>query len=77
MMIGKHNSVLCRVKEKQPGVFSQVCVCHLANLCLLQGIKCLHVEVDDFFWTSFTTFRNRSNVRTSYVNSKSLLEHSN
>ena len=49
MMIGKHNSVLCRVKDKQPGVFSQVCVCHLANLCLLQGIKCLHVEVDDFF----------------------------
>ena len=26
MMIGKHNSVLCRVKEKQPGVFSQVCL---------------------------------------------------
>ena len=38
VMIGKHNSVLSRVKAKQPGVFSQGCVCHLANLCLLQGI---------------------------------------
>ena len=48
MMIGKQNSVLSRVKGKQPGVFSQGCVCHLANLCLLPGIKCLPVEVDDF-----------------------------
>ena len=24
-------------------------MCHLANLCLLQGIKCLSLDVDDFF----------------------------
>ena len=55
-MIGKYNSVLSPVKGKQPGVFSQGCVCHLANLCLLQGIKYLPVEVDDFFVDLFYYF---------------------
>ena len=39
VMVGKHNSVLSRVKSKQPGVFSQGCVCHLSNLCLLAGVS--------------------------------------
>ena len=56
VMIGKHNSVLSRVKAKQPGVFSQGCVCHLANLCLLQGIKCLPLDIDDFFVDLFYYF---------------------
>lgn len=49
VMIGKHNSVLSRVKDVQPKVFSQGCVCHLANLCLLAGVQTLPVDVDDFF----------------------------
>lgn len=56
VMIGKHNSVLSRVKTKQPRVFSQGCVCHLANLCLLQGIKCLPIDIDDFFVDLFYYF---------------------
>ena len=77
MMIGKHNFDLSHIKGKQPGGFSQGCVCHMANLCPLQVIKCLPVDVDNFLWTCFTTLRNHSNVRNSYVNFKSLLEHSN
>ncbi len=49
VMVGKHNSVLSRVKEKQPQVYSQGCVCHLANLALLAGVKALPIDVDDFF----------------------------
>ena len=49
VMIGKHNSVLSRVKNKQPNVFSQGCVCHLSNLCLLAGVKVLPNDIDDFF----------------------------
>ena len=45
-MMGKHNSVLSRVKRKQPRVFSIGCV---ANLCLLAGVKELPIDVDDFF----------------------------
>ena len=56
MMIGKHNSVLSRVKVKQPNVFSQGCVCHLSNLCLLAGVKALPVDTDDFFVDLFYYF---------------------
>ena len=54
-MVEKYNSILSCVKTKQPGVFSQ-CVCHLVNLCLLQGIKCLSLDVDDFFVDLFYYF---------------------
>lgn len=33
VMVGAHNSVLSRVQEKHPGVFSLGCLCHLAALC--------------------------------------------
>ena len=56
VMVGKHNSVLSRVKAKQPKVYSQGCVCHLANLCLLAGVKALPVDVDDFFVDLFYYF---------------------
>lgn len=39
VMVGKHNSVLSRVKTMQPNIFSQGCVCHLANLCMLAGVQ--------------------------------------
>ena len=47
VMIGRHNSVYSRVKQKQSKVFSIGCVCHLASLCLAAGIKAL--PLDDFF----------------------------
>ena len=56
VMVGKHNSVLLRVKEKQPHVYSQGCVCHLANLALLAGVKALPVDVDDFLVDLFYYF---------------------
>jgi len=49
MMIGSQNSVLTRVKEKQPNVFNIGCICHLENLCELARMKALSVSVDDFF----------------------------
>lgn len=38
VMVGKHNSFLSRVKDKQPNVhvFSQGCVCHLSVVKVLQ-----------------------------------------
>ena len=74
VMVGKHNSVLSRVKAKQPGVFSQGCVCHLANLCLLQGIKSLPVDVDDFFVDLFYYFDKSPSAKKNYVSFRILLE---
>ena len=56
VMMGKHNSVLSRVKVKQSKVYSQGCVCHLANLSLLAGVKTLPVDVDDFLVDLFYFF---------------------
>jgi hypothetical protein len=34
VMVGRHNSVLSRIREKQPDVSDMGCVCHLANTCV-------------------------------------------
>ena len=43
-MIGKRNSVLSRVHDMQPKVFSQGCVCHLA---LMAGVQTVPIDIDD------------------------------
>ena len=66
VMVGKHNSVLSRVKEKQPLVFSQGCVCHLSNLCLLAGVKVLPIDTDDFFVDLFYYFEKSAKRREEF-----------
>ena len=46
-MVGVHNSVLSRVREKQPNVFSLGCICHLADLCVKAGMKQASLPVDE------------------------------
>ena len=47
VMVGAHNSVLNRLRLKQPQVFSLGCICHLAALCSVAGLKKLPVSIDD------------------------------
>ena len=47
VMVGKHNSVLSRLLEKQPKLFSLVCLCHLNALCAAAALKKLPVSLDD------------------------------
>ena len=47
VMVGKRNSVLSRLTQKQPDVFSLGCVCHLAALCAAAGLKVLPLSIDD------------------------------
>ena len=74
VMMGKHNSVLSRIKQKQPDVFSQGCVCHLSNLCLLAGVKLLPIDVNDFFVDFFIILINLPSGKRSCMNFKSSLE---
>ena len=39
VMVGARNSVLSRIRDKQPQVFSLGCLCHLANLCSAAALK--------------------------------------
>ena len=47
VMVGVHNSVLSRVRSKQPKVFSLGCLCHLAALCAAAVLKKLPVSIDE------------------------------
>ena len=47
VMVGRHNSVLSRVLNKQPDVFGLGCICYLAALCAAAGLKALPVLIDN------------------------------
>ena len=59
VMIGRKNSVLSRIKEKKPDVFDLGCVCHLANLCAVAGIKALEMPVEDLLIDIYYHFNHR------------------
>ncbi|XP_077423442.1 zinc finger protein 862-like isoform X2 [Vanacampus margaritifer] len=59
-MVGKKNSVLSRIKEKNGAVFSVGCICHLGNLCVKDGLKTLPVNIDDLLVDIFYFFKNSS-----------------
>lgn len=55
-MTGKNNSVVTRIKEKTPSVFDFGCVCHLANLCAVAGVKALALPIEDLLIEVFFSF---------------------
>ena len=46
VMLGRRNSLLSRIRDRQPDVFSLGCVCHLAALCAAAALKKLPVSID-------------------------------
>ena len=60
VMVGKRNSVLSRVINQQPDVFSMGCVCHLAALCAAASLKKLPLSIDDLLIDVYYHFRNSS-----------------
>lgn len=66
VMTGKHNSVVSRIKEKVPSVFDFGCVCHLANLCAIAGIKTLPLPVEDLLVDVYFHFYHSSNRKEKY-----------
>lgn len=63
-MIGSRNSVLSRVRERQPSVFSLGCICHLADLCVKAGMKQLSLPVDDLLIDIWFHFDRRYTIST-------------
>lgn len=60
VMVGKRNSVLSRVIQQQPDIFSMGCVCHLAALCAAGGLKKLPVSIDDLLIDIYYHFKHSS-----------------
>ncbi|KAK2185027.1 hypothetical protein NP493_247g02049 [Ridgeia piscesae] len=58
-MVGKRNSVVTKIKERNSAVFDIGCVCHLANLCTVAGVKALPVPVEDLLVDVFYHLQHR------------------
>lgn len=60
IMVGRRNSVLSRVREQQPNVFSLGCTCHLAALCAAAALKKLPLSIDGILIDVFYRFKHSS-----------------
>ena len=66
VMVGAHMS---RLREKQPRVFTLGCLCHLAALCSVAGLKKLSVSIEYLLIIILSTRpRNGQNTHTSWKN---------
>ena len=66
VMVGARNSVLSRIRQKQPNVFSLGCLCHLAALCAASGLKNLPVSVDDLLIDIYYHFKHSAKRTHEY-----------
>ena len=57
VMVGAHNSVLSRIRDKQPKVFSLGCLCNLANLFSVAALETLPVSIDSLLIDVFYHFK--------------------
>ena len=67
VMVGKNNSVLSRIKEKNPHVFSLGCTCHLAALCAVAGLKKLPVSIDNLLIDIYYHFKYSAKRWSEYA----------
>lgn len=58
-MVGERNSVLSRLREKQPKLIDLGCICHLENLCVVDACKILLLPIDELLIDVFYHFHNR------------------
>ena len=56
---GKKQLVVSRIREKEPSVFDFGCVCHLANLCAVAGVKALALPMEDLLVEVYFNFYHR------------------
>ena len=59
VMKGSRNSVITRIREKNPHIFDMGCVCHLANLCTVAAVKTLPLPVEDLLVDVYFHFYHR------------------
>ena len=75
VMVGIRNSVLSRVRERQPNVFSLGCVCHLAALCATAALKnCQSPSMDSSSTSTIISNIPRRGVRSLLSSCKILME---
>ena len=67
VMVGVRNSVLSRIQQKQPNVFSLGCLCHLAALCAVAALKKLPVSLDELLIDIYYHFKHSAKRWSEYA----------
>ena len=67
VMVGVRNSVLSRIQQKQPNVFSLGCLCHLAALCAVAALKKLPVSLDELLIDIYYHFKHSAKRCSEYA----------
>ena len=67
VMVGRNNSVLSRIKQKNPDVFSLGCTCHLAAICATAGLKKLPVSIDNLLIDIYYHFKYSAKRWSEYA----------
>ncbi len=67
VMVGAHNSVLSRIRIKQPKVFSLGCLCHLASLCSVAALKKLPVSIDELLIDIYYHFKHSAKRYSEFM----------
>lgn len=73
VMMGKHNSVVSRLKESCPGLFVMKCVCHSAHLCVSEACKSLPRACEDLTRNKYN-YLNSSKRQSEFKQFQSFLE---
>ena len=47
VMLGRHNSVVTRLKREQPNLYNIHCLCHIAHLCASDAVKKLPAQIEE------------------------------
>ena len=58
VMLGVRNSVVSRLKEKQPNLYVLHCVCHISHLMVSDVVKCIPSDVIDLTGNLFWWFHH-------------------
>ena len=59
-MLGSRNSVVSRLKQKQPNLCVLHCICHVSHLIVGDSVKCIPSYVIDLVEKQFWWFHHSS-----------------
>lgn len=72
-MMGQHNSVASRFKEKCSNIFILKYVCHSAALCASEACKPLSRSIEDLARNMYNFFKLNAKGNVNFANFKNLL----
>ena len=68
-IVGRKSSFLSDVNEKEPLLIDLGFICHITNLCVIDGVKALYVPVEDLLVDVYYHFKHSAKCSRSSMHS--------